>query len=210
MYIYIGAAGAPQPCCIRSDEERRWLSEGPTQSRISPIILHYTKRSLNSWLLRSRPGPLICIGRRIPLGIQPHKVTLVILHGVVSPEDTTLCRMTGVTLHTGLYPQNSGDLSTHHGGWRRRVGANIWLCLRKVDVRLPEKGHSNYHGARPVHQTISMMKWCAQVHNEAELTIAISAGAKIINVVNRDMETFQPLVRPGNTSNLYIYVYIYI
>jgi len=28
-----------------------------------------------------------------------------------------------------------------------------------VDVRLPEKGNSNFHGARPVHQTISMTKW---------------------------------------------------
>ena len=35
------------------------------------------------------------------------KVTPVILHGVVSP-DTTPFRMTGVTLHTGLYPQMVG------------------------------------------------------------------------------------------------------
>ena len=30
---------------------------------------------------------------------------------------------------------------------------------RKVDVRLPGKGDSNSHGARPVHQIISMIKW---------------------------------------------------
>ena len=30
---------------------------------------------------------------------------------------------------------------------------------RKVDRRLPGKGHSNSHGAWPVHQIISMMKW---------------------------------------------------
>jgi len=29
----------------------------------------------------------------------------------------------------------------------------------KVDVRLPGKGNSNSHGARPVHQIISMTKW---------------------------------------------------
>jgi len=29
----------------------------------------------------------------------------------------------------------------------------------KVDVRLPEKGNSNSHGARPVHYIISMIKW---------------------------------------------------
>jgi len=30
---------------------------------------------------------------------------------------------------------------------------------RKVDVRLPAKGNSNSHGATPVHQLISMIKW---------------------------------------------------
>ena len=31
--------------------------------------------------------------------------------------------------------------------------------LRKVDVRLPGKGDSNSHGARPVHLIITMIKW---------------------------------------------------
>jgi hypothetical protein len=30
---------------------------------------------------------------------------------------------------------------------------------RKVDVRLPEKENSRSHGARPVHLTITVMKW---------------------------------------------------
>jgi len=30
---------------------------------------------------------------------------------------------------------------------------------RKADVRLPGKGNSNTHGARPVHLIITMMKW---------------------------------------------------
>ena len=30
---------------------------------------------------------------------------------------------------------------------------------RKVDVRLPEQGNSNSHGARPVHLIITMIKW---------------------------------------------------
>jgi len=33
------------------------------------------------------------------------------------------------------------------------------LDLRKVDIRLSGKGNSNSHGARPVHQIISMIKW---------------------------------------------------
>jgi len=31
--------------------------------------------------------------------------------------------------------------------------------VRKVDVRLPGKGNSNSHGARPVHLIITMIKW---------------------------------------------------
>ena len=30
---------------------------------------------------------------------------------------------------------------------------------RKVDVRLPRKGNSSSHGARPVHLIITMIKW---------------------------------------------------
>ena len=36
---------------------------------------------------------------------------------------------------------------------------SLALWARKVDIGLPAKGNSNCHGARPVHQTISMMKW---------------------------------------------------
>jgi len=38
-------------------------------------------------------------------------------------------------------------------GWK---GAPLY---RKVDVRLPGKGNSNSHGARPVHLIITMIKW---------------------------------------------------
>ena len=31
--------------------------------------------------------------------------------------------------------------------------------FRKVEVRLPGKGNSNSHGARPVHLIITMIKW---------------------------------------------------
>jgi len=35
----------------------------------------------------------------------------------------------------------------------------VRLHSRKVDVRLPGKGNSNSHGARPVHLIITMIKW---------------------------------------------------
>ena len=31
--------------------------------------------------------------------------------------------------------------------------------LRKVDVRIPENGNSNSHGARTVHLIITMIEW---------------------------------------------------
>ena len=42
----------------------------------------------------------------------------------------------------------------------------IALChrhARKVDVRLPEEGDSNSHGARPVHLIITMMQWVVNI-----------------------------------------------
>ena len=33
------------------------------------------------------------------------------------------------------------------------------VSFRKVDARLPGKGNSNSHGARPVHLIITMIKW---------------------------------------------------
>jgi len=41
----------------------------------------------------------------------------------------------------------------YHGHLCRGLG------VRKVDIRLPRKGNTNSHGARPVHQIISMIKW---------------------------------------------------
>ena len=35
----------------------------------------------------------------------------------------------------------------------------VLLSCRKVDVRIYEKGSSNFHGARPLHLTISMITW---------------------------------------------------
>ena len=39
-----------------------------------------------------------------------------------------------------------------------RAGAEGAQLSRNVDMRLPRKGSSSSHGARPVHQIISMVK----------------------------------------------------
>jgi len=48
------------------------------------------------------------------------------------------------------------------------------IC-RKVDVRLPGKGNSNSHGARPDHLIITMIKWIRtsrlSVKNERGITL---------------------------------------
>jgi len=57
-----------------------------------------------------------------------------------------------------------GERTTVQGfefqGFAFRV-ADFWYVVsgyRKVDVRLPGKGNSNSHGARPVHLIITMIK----------------------------------------------------
>jgi len=46
-------------------------------------------------------------------------------------------------------------------GWPRGPGlsAEEYTFTRKVDIRLPGKGNSKSHGARPVHLIITMIKW---------------------------------------------------
>ena len=47
---------------------------------------------------------------------------------------------------------------------------------RKVDIRLPGKGNSNSHGARPVHQIISMIKWIRTSRLSIKHSLSLSWG----------------------------------
>ena len=40
-----------------------------------------------------------------------------------------------------------------------KLKGEVMRRARKVDIRLPGKGNSNSHGARPVHLIITMIKW---------------------------------------------------
>ena len=59
----------------------------------------------------------------------------------------------------------------------------------RVDVRLPGKGHSNSHGARPVHQIITMIKWfwtCRlSIKNSLSAILAIQERSRPIPSINR-------------------------
>ena len=60
-------------------------------------------------------------------------------------------------------------------------------ATRKVDARLPGKGNSNSHGARPVHLIITMIKWIRtsrlSIKNSLSLWRVWDAGLKILRVV---------------------------
>ena len=64
---------------------------------------------------------------------------------------------------------------------------------RKVDVRLPGKGNSNSHGARPVHQIITTIKWI----RTSRLSIKNSLSAR--RGLNREL---RQLSRGAATSRL--------
>jgi len=57
-------------------------------------------------------------------------------------------------------------------------GTGDWNCDRKVDVRLPGKGNSNSHGARPVHLTIMMIKWIRTSRSSIKNSLSGTANRK--------------------------------
>ena len=59
-----------------------------------------------------------------------------------------------VALHARRSSQSSAV--GRESRWGQGLGFRV---TRKVDVRLPGKGDSNCHGARPVHRIITMIHW---------------------------------------------------
>ena len=74
---------------------------------------------------------------------------------------------------------NVGQYSTAHDAARARDRSPppTPLCTNKIDIRLPGKGNSNSHGARPAHQIISMMiMWLGgKDHNVGQYSTAHDA-----------------------------------
>ena len=68
-------------------------------------------------------------------------------------------------------------------------GSGDGTSFRKVDVRLPGKGDSNSHGARPVHLIITMIKWIRTVSNSTRfccqpLVVAEGKDTRVLEGVN--------------------------
>jgi len=69
-------------------------------------------------------------------------------------------------------------------------------CHRKVDVRLPGKGNSHTHGARPVHLIIMMIKWI----RTGRLSIKNSLGLEGVERLVGRLLGHQQHVLPGSTG----------
>ena len=50
---------------------------------------------------------------------------------------------------------------------------------RKVDVRLPGKGNSKSHGARPVHLIITMIKWIRTSRLSIKKSLSLAASVAL-------------------------------
>ena len=71
-------------------------------------------------------------------------------------------------------------------------------CNRKADIRLPRNGISNSHGARPVHQIVSMIKWI----RTSGLSIKHSLSLPTMSSVSRHgIKACQPLTRSTDNAN---------
>ena len=57
----------------------------------------------------------------------------------------------------------------------------LLLSGRKVDVRLPGKGNSNCHGARPVHLIITMIKWIRTSRLSIKNSLYITPQSSTLN-----------------------------
>ena len=87
----------------------------------------------------------------------PHAPTVHDMRTVMRAPAATVM---GTVMGTGGAPLDGRDGGTNgrddfRQGWAR----GVHLLARTVDVRLPGKGNSNFHGARPVHLIITMITW---------------------------------------------------
>ena len=57
---------------------------------------------------------------------------------------------------------------------------------RKVDARLPEKGNSNSHSARPVNLIITMIKWIRTSRLSIDTPLSLSRRAPMLYNTDRD------------------------
>jgi len=104
-------------------------------------------------------GTVVCRGRSL---VAPPSFSPRCRRGSTCGTANRLGAATETRRTTGYEPQEREQVTSRDDGEttgyepRYRPGST---CHSKVDVRLPEKGNSSSHGARPVHPIITMIKW---------------------------------------------------
>ena len=66
--------------------------------------------------------------------------------------------------------------------------------VRKVDLRLPGKGISNSHGARPVHQITSLIKWIRTSRLSIKISLCQVSSAAVRAALGMGLLTLKPRV----------------
>ena len=77
------------------------------------------------------------------------------------------------------------------------------VCSRKVDVRLPGKGNSKSHGARPAHMIIMTIKWTRTSRLSTRTSLSVARCGFCINTqqvhgtvrIRSARTPFQPVTR---------------
>jgi len=86
---------------------------------------------------------------------------------------------------------------------------------RRVDVRLPGKGNSNSHGARPVHLIITMIRWIPTSRLSIKNSLSLE-GVEVTATAHRTASS-PPLFWASTPKglrvqhiNIFIYIYLCI
>jgi len=86
-----------------------------------------------------------------------------------------------------------------------QLGAQpLWgsVCYSKVDVRLPGKGNSNSHSARPVHLIITMVQWIRTMRLSIKNSLSLcplAAGLLSNREPSTQVMTLELSLKPAST-----------
>ena len=71
------------------------------------------------------------------------------------------------------------NVSRSHDQAQNLSCSQVSSSIRKVDIRLPGKGNSNPHGAKPVHLIITLMKWIRTSRLSIKNSLSLFLSAEV-------------------------------
>ena len=144
-------------------DRRRWRSNPSgkcSQERLTRGTVTSTMRRAEGWMCKVRCWRWL-FGNKIPISrvdrvVQFHRRLFFFFTLFTGPRRSLRLTLSDTRVYESHIRARFG--TTAHAD--RVVQMHRRRCdrYRKVDVRLPGKGNSNYHGARPVHLIITMIK----------------------------------------------------